>query len=159
MLPWKNRKFSMRIRIPFKSKWTLLILAAALLILCWFRYESLQGSDKNDGVLLPANTAVKAALNKDSVSLTIQGKNPDSASGSATTASKLKQLEKKPLDINAATAEQFDVLPGIGPAKSKAIVDYRAAHGSFQKLEDLLHVKGIGPKTLEHIRKYIHIQS
>jgi len=64
----------------------------------------------------------------------------------------------QPLNINTATADQFDQLPGIGPTTAKAIVDYRTANGNFKVLEDLLKIPGIGPSTLEQIRGLVVIQ-
>lgn len=47
------------------------------------------------------------------------------------------------LDINRATPSQLEVIKGIGPAKARAIVEYRNRHGSFQSLDELSNVKGI----------------
>lgn len=52
------------------------------------------------------------------------------------------------LNINIATFEQLKALPGIGPVKAQAILDYRNANGDFRGLEDLDKVTGIGPITL-----------
>ena len=49
------------------------------------------------------------------------------------------------LDLNAASAEELQKLPGIGPALAQAIVDYRAEHGPFRSTEELMDVPGIGP--------------
>ena len=49
-----------------------------------------------------------------------------------------------PLDLNSATAEQLDALPGIGPATAQKIVDYRTAHGPFHSVDELDAVPGIG---------------
>jgi len=49
------------------------------------------------------------------------------------------------LDLNSATAEELQTLPGIGPAKARAIVAYREAHGPFANVDALLAVPGIGP--------------
>ncbi len=57
------------------------------------------------------------------------------------------------VNINAASrAVLSQRLKGIGPAKAEAIVSYREKHGAFSTVEDLLNVKGIGPKTLEKLR-------
>jgi competence protein ComEA len=62
------------------------------------------------------------------------------------------------MDINSATASQLESLPGIGPSKSKAIVDYRTKNGAFQKAEDLEKVPGIGPKTMEQLKPLIMVK-
>ena len=62
------------------------------------------------------------------------------------------------ININTATAEQLQTLDGIGPAKASAIIAYREEHGPFQKVEDLLHVSGIGQKSLEKIKEQIVVR-
>lgn len=61
------------------------------------------------------------------------------------------------LDINIATKEEFEALPGIGPATAQKIVDYRTANGPFTSIEDLDNVSGIGPATLDEIRALITV--
>ncbi len=61
------------------------------------------------------------------------------------------------LDLNTASVEQLESLPGIGPRTAQAIVDYRLKHGPFRRLEDLMAVPGIGPATLERIRPLVTI--
>lgn len=60
--------------------------------------------------------------------------------------------------VNTATVEELDTLPGIGPSRAQAIIDYREENGPFKKLEDLLNVTGIGEKSLEKLKDYIVIQ-
>ena len=48
------------------------------------------------------------------------------------------------VNINTASPSELEALPGIGPAKAKAIVDYRQQHGAFKSVEELKNVKGIG---------------
>jgi competence protein ComEA len=63
-----------------------------------------------------------------------------------------------PININTASVEQLDLLPGIGPVLAQRIVDYRQAHGSFQRTGDILEVEGIGPTSYERIRQLISVQ-
>jgi len=63
------------------------------------------------------------------------------------------------VDLNAATLEQLDSLPGVGPATAKAIIDYRSQHGPFRRVEDLLDVRGIGDAKLEALRPTVRVGS
>lgn len=56
------------------------------------------------------------------------------------------------VNVNTATVEQLSTLKGIGPAKAKAIVQFREEYGTFNSLDDLASVKGIGSKTIEKNR-------
>ena len=62
-----------------------------------------------------------------------------------------------PVNINIATAEQLDSLPGIGPATSAAILAYREANGPFGSVDDLLEVRGIGEAKLEQLRPLVGV--
>jgi comEA protein len=63
------------------------------------------------------------------------------------------------IDLNTAGAEEFEILPGIGPKKAEAIVEYRKRNGCFRSLSQLIEVKGIGEKTLERITPYVVVVS
>ncbi|NLN70870.1 MAG: hypothetical protein GX142_08845 [Chloroflexi bacterium] len=63
-----------------------------------------------------------------------------------------------PLNINTASQEAFESLPGIGPAKAADIIAFREKNGGFTAIEDLLRVPGIGNATLDAIRDYLIIQ-
>jgi competence protein ComEA len=63
-----------------------------------------------------------------------------------------------PIDLNTATAEQLDGLPGIGPSTAQAIVDYRQEHGRFRSVDDLLEVRGIGPSKLDDLRVKVRVR-
>jgi competence protein ComEA len=62
-----------------------------------------------------------------------------------------------PVDLNHATAEQLDTLPGVGPATAAAIVTYRTQHGPFASVDDLLQVHGIGPAKLAALRSKVRV--
>ncbi len=59
------------------------------------------------------------------------------------------------INLNTATAQELETLPGIGEVKANQIVAYREEHGFFLNIEDLLNVPGIGPELLEKIRSEI----
>jgi competence protein ComEA len=59
-------------------------------------------------------------------------------------------LEK--VNLNTATAEQLQTIPGIGAAMAKRVVEYRAKVGKFGKIEDILNVKGIGEKKFQKMK-------
>lgn len=59
------------------------------------------------------------------------------------------------VNINTATAEELETVTGIGPVLAQAILDYRAEHGDFQTLDELLEVRGIGSAKLDAMRNEI----
>jgi comEA protein len=59
------------------------------------------------------------------------------------------------LDLNLASEEQLVALPGIGPKKARAIVDWRHNNGPFKSVEQLTSVHGIGPRTLDGLKPYV----
>lgn len=58
------------------------------------------------------------------------------------------------VNLNTASLQQLQLLPGIGPKMAQRIVAYRQQVGSFQSVEQLLNVSGIGPKKLENLRPF-----
>lgn len=66
-----------------------------------------------------------------------------------------KPLPTEKVALNTATLEQLMTLPGIGPVSAQKILDYRAAHGKFTDLSQLLEVPKIGPKTLDRLKPYL----
>ena len=65
--------------------------------------------------------------------------------------------QMNPLDLNTATAEELDLLPGIGPELAKRIVEYRQTNGKFVAKEQIMDVKGIGEKRYAEIEPLIRI--
>jgi competence protein ComEA len=63
-----------------------------------------------------------------------------------------------PLDLNTATEEQLEALPGIGPATAAAIVSYRREHGRFGSVDELLEVRGIGEAKLAELRSKVRVR-
>lgn len=61
------------------------------------------------------------------------------------------------VDVNRASESELQVVPGIGPAMAKRIVEWRTEHGRFERLDDLLNIRGIGVKTLDKLRPYLTV--
>ena len=59
------------------------------------------------------------------------------------------------LDINRATLEQLDQLPGIGPKKAQLIIEYREANKGFRAVEELFNISGIGERTYSGLKGYV----
>ena len=61
------------------------------------------------------------------------------------------------ININTATVEELDTLPGIGPTTAQAIVDYRTQNGPFQAIQDIMNVPGIGASSYDLIKNLITV--
>ena len=62
-----------------------------------------------------------------------------------------------PVNLNTATSEELQQVPGIGPATAQKILQARKSYGTFKSVDDLQAIKGIGPKRLEKMRKYLTV--
>ena len=62
-----------------------------------------------------------------------------------------------PLDLNTATVDQFDALPGVGPVLAERIVAYRTEHGGFRSVDQLREVEGIGDSRFEKLRSLVRV--
>jgi competence ComEA-like helix-hairpin-helix protein len=66
-----------------------------------------------------------------------------------------KKPAATPVNINAATSEELQLVPEIGPATTEKILQMRKSYGAFKSVDDLLAIRGLGPKRLEKMRKYL----
>lgn len=73
----------------------------------------------------------------------------------AAAATAQKKPPATPVDLNTATAAQLQQIPGIGPATANAIVQFRMKSGPFERIEDLLAIRGISSRKLQQIRPYL----
>jgi competence protein ComEA len=62
------------------------------------------------------------------------------------------------VNINKANSAQLQTLNGIGPTKADEIVKYRKAHGGFKSVDELVNVKGIGPKTVQKLKPHVSVR-
>jgi len=62
------------------------------------------------------------------------------------------------VNINTATAEQLEMLPGIGESRANAVIALRKQRGGFKSIDELKDVKGIGEAALERLRPYVSIE-
>jgi comEA protein len=113
-------------------------------------------SATGDNALKPFSMSMAAALDtvpkprKKEPSDTVGTDSPDS-SGSV-------QMSTGRMNVNLATHRQLTLLPGIGPSLASRIIDYRETAGRFRSVEDLLNVKGIGPRTLERFQGMVVVE-
>ena len=68
-----------------------------------------------------------------------------------------KKPPAKPVNINTATSQELQQVPGIGPATAEKILQMRKSYGAFKSVDDLLAIRGLGPKRLEKMRKYLTV--
>src|SRR5260221_4918081 len=68
-----------------------------------------------------------------------------------------KKPPAHPININTANSSDLQQVPGIGPSTAQKILDTRKSYGAFKTVDDLLAIKGIGPKKLKKMRKYLTV--
>ncbi len=68
-----------------------------------------------------------------------------------------KKPPAHPVNLNTASSEELQLVPGIGPSTADKILQMRKSYGAFKKVDDLLAIKGIGPKRMEKMRKYLTV--
>ncbi|QTQ32239.1 ComEA-related competence protein [Aromatoleum bremense] len=73
--------------------------------------------------------------------------------------SPLVALAEAPVDVNTADAAALETVKGIGPARAKAIIEYRKANGAFASVDDLTKVPGIGDKSVTQLREQLTVGS
>jgi competence protein ComEA len=62
------------------------------------------------------------------------------------------------VNLNSAQSSELQTLPGIGPAKAEAIIEYRETNGPYKSIEDLKEISGIGDKTFEKLKDLISVK-
>jgi len=65
--------------------------------------------------------------------------------------------EKNLVNLNTASESELETLPGVGPSKAAAIMEYRETNGRFRNVEELMEISGIGEKTFEKLKEHISV--
>ncbi len=65
-----------------------------------------------------------------------------------------EEVSSFPIEINKASSEELELIPNIGPATAKLIIDYRNEYGTIVSFSELLSIDGIGEKTVEILKEY-----
>ena len=68
-----------------------------------------------------------------------------------------KKPPAAPVNLNTASSEELQQVPGIGPVTAEKILQMRKSYGAFKSVDDLSAIRGIGPKRLEKMRKYLTV--
>ena len=127
-------------------------------------YELPEGSRVNDAVIAAGGAASGADL--DALNLAAKVKDGDKVLVPAKGAGGGAQAPPGAgasaaagglIDLNTATIDQLETLPGVGPSTAQKIMDYRTDHGGFRSVDDLLNVPGIGPRKLDQIKPHVTV--
>jgi competence protein ComEA len=120
-------------------------------------YKMPEGSRVDDAITAAGGPTRKAQLDAvnlaapvaDGEQIVVPG---GGAGGVAVASSPAESSPSAPLDLNSATLEQLEALPGIGPVTAQKILDYRQQHGAFHSVAELEGVPGIGPAHLAQLK-------
>jgi competence protein ComEA len=96
-----------------------------------------------------------AAPLSDGVQVVVPTRTPVAAAASAASPGSSSGTPAGPVNLNTATLEQLDALPGVGPVTAQKILDYRQQSGGFASVDELDAVPGIGPARMEQLREAV----
>ena len=85
------------------------------------------------------------------------GGNGSAGSGGGGSGSGRDGATGAPVDLNRATVDQLDTLPGVGPVTAQKILDWREQHGRFSRVDELQEVDGIGPKSYARLAPLVRV--
>jgi competence protein ComEA len=120
-------------------------------------YRLREGSRVDDAIAAAGGSTAKAQLGAvnlaapvaDGEQIVVPGRGVAAVAAASPTAG---SSPSAPLDLNSATLEQLENLPGIGPVTAQKILDYRQQHGAFHSVAELQGVPGIGPAHMAQLK-------
>jgi competence protein ComEA len=141
---------------PAASKLFVVDVAGAVRHAGLYRLRS--GSRIDDAIAAAGGATAKAQLDSvnlaapvaDGEQVVVPGRGPGGVAAAAP--SSAGSSPSAPLDLNSATLEQLENLPGIGPVTAQKILDYRQQHGAFHSVAELEGVPGIGPAHMAQLK-------
>jgi competence protein ComEA len=92
------------------------------------------------------------------INVPIVGEIPAAPPTSADRSVTIDATPSAPVNLNTATSEELQTLPGVGPSKAAAIIAYREAHSGFKTLDEIQEVPGFGPATFERLKDMITVE-
>lgn len=130
------------------------MLLATILLVTWIGWPTPRDPVPVAGVVSAEGETQQAVLPREEP--TIVAWPTQRAMSLTPTAGRAQETQGK-LDLNRATAEELQGLPGIGPVLAQRVVDQRTTHGLFHTVDDLRDVKGIGKKRMDQLRPLVMV--
>ena len=91
------------------------------------------------------------------VVLAVCGGQPGVARAQEAAPSEAPRMQSELIDLNTATAMELETLPRVGPRTAERILEYRREHGGFERIEDLMDVRGIGERTFLRLKPLVTV--
>ena len=91
------------------------------------------------------------------VVLALFGGQPGAAGVQEAAPSEAPRMQSELIDLNTATAMELETLPRVGPRTAERILEYRREHGGFERIEDLMDVRGIGERTFLMLKPLVTV--
>ena len=136
------------------------MFATTMGVVFWIGWTVPVSFDRDHNLVAESRVGVKADIPSGSGRVTTVSPSPvPSLADQPATSPVPKQFHQRLIDLNRATGQDFEALPGVGPKLAERILAYRRSIGAFHSLDELRAVKGIGKKTFEQIRPLITVSS
>ena len=136
------------------------MFATTMGVVFWIGWTVPVSFDRDHNLIAESREEVKADIPSGSGRVTTVSPSPvPSLADQPATSPVPKRFHQRLIDLNSATGQDFEALPGVGPKLAERILAYRRSIGAFHSLDELQAVKGIGNKTFERIRPLVTVSS